>query len=350
MTTRSRRDIERALRCARRYRDLGYNPLPSKRDDKRPDLDSFCEFWREPIPDSVFDEWRAPNIQLMCGAQPWRLMVVDCDGDGSERVWAAMRIHHGHIDEPTWKVETGGGGIHTYYRLPPRLDACPSRRLWGLWDTWAATDTAKPGSPPKGNWLRHREVRILGDGALVVAPPSIHVETGRRYRFLPGHGPNDVERPALAPDWLIEFPAAIPPQTETPMIAPPATAPRKAPGRPLGTFYRREEVLAAIKDKAAVARRWGLRIVARKENPNGWYACKAIDRPDDNPSASFHGRDGVYWESRDGVRLSLFDLAVALNAYETWQDARDALGHEFIGRRRGGGRLRRAFPPPGKAS
>jgi hypothetical protein len=116
-----------------------------------------------------------------------------------------------------------------------------------------------------------------------------------------------------------------------PTFAPSIVQHRKAPGSPVTRRYDRNEVIDAIPDKAAPARRWDLRIAARESNDKGWWCCHAIDRPDANPSASFSERSGNDCEGRDGVMLSLFDLAAELGIYPTWLDALNALGAEFVG-------------------
>ena len=61
---------------------------------------------------------------------------------------------------PTATVATGGGGWHLYYRHPghPLLPALPG----------------------------HAGVDVKADGGYVVAPPSIHPDTGRPYRWAGG--------------------------------------------------------------------------------------------------------------------------------------------------------------------
>jgi hypothetical protein len=46
------------------------------------------------------------------------------------------------------------------------------------------------------------ELRFQSEGGQTALPPSRHV-SGRRYRWLDGHGPNDIAV-ALMPDWLVE--------------------------------------------------------------------------------------------------------------------------------------------------
>jgi hypothetical protein len=315
---------EHARQHALWYRGMGFQPLPSREDRKGPALDSYAEYWDERLPADVYDrtQWRTANVQLMTGAR-WGLAVVDCDGADAERVWAEMCAHFGDPG-PTWQVRTGGGGLHTYFALPRWLDACPSRRLWGVWDTWA-------GPKHQGDWRKHQEVRLLADHALVIAVPSRHVATGRPYEWVPGRGP-DVGL-VRAPAWLLDRPALVNPQCveampPDPRIAMPVRGPRTAQG----PSYGRHEVLAAIPDKAALAAAWGLRLASRTPNRAGWLPCHALDRDDEVPSATFHAATGVYFEHREGVKLSLLDLGVALGRYGSWLDALADLGDRFLGR------------------
>jgi hypothetical protein len=317
-------ESERALQCALHFRKLGYNALPSKARLKAPDLDRYADHWDRPLPDSVYESWKARNVQLMTGVR-WRLCVVDCDGEEARAVWAAMCREHGH--EPrTWTVETGGGGLHAYYTLPDRLDACPSRRLWGLWDTYAGRDH-------RGDWLKHREVRLLGDHALVIAPPSAHVETGRPYRFLDGLGPRRWERPAEAPGWLVRFPAIVAPRCTEDRPAPRVDVPARRPASNGQSFGRRDVLDAIGPRKHEVAARYGLRLAARGPNPKGWVCCHAFDRADRVPSASIHHQTGVYHDQRDDRRLSFFDLLARLAPldFPDWRAAVNALGAEWVG-------------------
>lgn len=318
-------DFERAAKVARFFRARGYNALPSRMNIKGPMLSTYADFWDKPLPDSVYDEWATTNIQIMTGAF-WKLCVVDCDGAEAHMVWREMKNHNGVEGPlPTWIVRTGGGGWHYYFTLPAWLDECPSRRLWGIWDTWG-------GAKHTGDWTKHREVRLLGDRALAIAPPSIHVGTGIRYEFMPGYSPKDFPAPMQAPAWLLHMPAIVNPRTaeDVPMFQLPK-APARTPTGPPGAFYERDEVLGAVPDKIALAKSWGLRVASRGANPKGWWSCHAIDREDSTPSASIHEESGVYAELREGRRLAFFDLAVALGAYGTWEDAKNDLGARFVG-------------------
>lgn len=84
------------------------------------------------------------------------LVVVDIDPrHGGEDTFLELVGEHGV--PLTAAVETGGGGQHLYFR-PPGGESVASRKLG-------------PG------------VDLKAEGGYVVAPPSVHPETGSRYRF-----------------------------------------------------------------------------------------------------------------------------------------------------------------------
>jgi hypothetical protein len=37
--------------------------------------------------------------------------------------------------------------------------------------------------PAKGRWLKHEELRVLGENNRVIRPPLIYVDAGERYSF-----------------------------------------------------------------------------------------------------------------------------------------------------------------------
>ncbi|HEX6500167.1 MAG TPA: bifunctional DNA primase/polymerase [Micromonosporaceae bacterium] len=97
--------------------------------------------------------------------RPSGLVVVDIDPR-----------HGGQLDlalmTPTASVATGGGGWHLYYQHP---------------------GTPVPSRPLPG----HEGVDIKADGGYVLAPPSVHPATHRRYRWVGGRPVNEMP-PALA--------------------------------------------------------------------------------------------------------------------------------------------------------
>jgi hypothetical protein len=105
------------------------------------------------------------------------LVVIDIDPDkGGWESLLELEEKHGRPPE-TVEVETGGGGLHLYYRYP---------------------DSVKIHS--RNGWLPGVDVKA--DGGYVIAPPSNHVKGS--YRWADGRRPCDVEL-AEIPAWLLEL-------------------------------------------------------------------------------------------------------------------------------------------------
>lgn len=322
-------NVARALACARHFHALGLTPLPSRSDDKIPDLPKYTHYYEgEPVEDWVYDQWKACNIQVITGTKhPGEIsvIVVDLDGDEAPDAWRKICEKHNYTPSSAWMVETGSGGTHFWYRTPPGLLDCPTGMIWGVYDTF--------GEEGRGGWIKHKEIRILGDRALAMAPPSFHPKTGKRYRFFPGVSPNEIPIPEVAPKWLLEMPRLSSPSF-TPVGPPPLI---RRPEKLSGRHYMRGEVLAAIADKVSLAKEWGLKFDRETENSSGWASCYVPWREEpgrSRPSGTMHCLDGTFQDRKDMTTLSLFDLAVQLQPgmFPKWQDCRDYCGDRFIGR------------------
>lgn len=322
-------NASRTLACANYFHTLGLTPLPSRHDEKIPDLSSYTHFYEgEPVPDDVYRGWKSCNMQVITGtAHPGEksVVVIDLDGEEACNAWARICDHHKYRPTATWLVETGSGGTHLWYSLPPTVRECPSGMIWGLYDTF--------GESGRGAWEKHKEIRILGDRALAMAPPSFHPETGRRYRFLPDACPNTIGWPEPIPDWLLAMPRLV-----TPSFTSPSSAPILRPRERLsGRHYMRGEVLDAIPDKVGLMKEWGLKFYRETPNQAGWASCFVPWREDPHgsrPSGTMHCRDGTFQDRKDMRAMGFFDLAVILQPgmFTKWTECRDYCGDRFIGR------------------
>ena len=305
-------DIDLADRATRRFRELGYNPIPSRASGERkaPTV-PYAEFWGEPGPDWWLDQ-PTGNVQVMCGAR-WDLAVIDLDGPMAIEVWRSLAMYR---DVPlTWEVaHTPGAGRHLWFRLPPGTDACPSRDLWSM-----------PA-------ITHCKIELKADRSLIIAPPSRHLKTRRRYRWLPGRSPRVLARPAVLPRWLLDMPDCRPKAEPMPdpifrnlKMARPNRG-LKSMDRP--AYYHSRDVRAAITDMASLAREWNVRLVGQP-NAAGWIKCHSIFRPDLVPSGSFHVKSGYYTEPPGREKWSIFELGVIKGPYADWSEARDDLGLRY---------------------
>ena len=116
------------------------------------------------------------NVGLATGH---RYFAIDIDPRrGGDETWDALRSHHAQLPQ-TIEAMTGGGGRHILYQMP---------------DFPVRNSKDKIGSG----------IEIKGVGGYIVAPPSIHPETGRAYEW---DGLVEIEQASIAaaPAWLLEL-------------------------------------------------------------------------------------------------------------------------------------------------
>lgn len=148
-------------------RSVGKHPRTGNglRDATR-DLDAVAGWWRR---------WPDANIAVATGTMSG-IWVLDVDpGHGGLETIEALEVEHGEL-APTWCTETGGDGLHLWFRLGNAVVRNSAGRLG-------------PG------------LDVRGEGGYVVAPPSRH-RSGRRYRWADGWHPALVNL-ARAPSWLL---------------------------------------------------------------------------------------------------------------------------------------------------
>jgi len=101
-----------------------------------------------------------------------RLVVLDVDGDAGSDSLDELEQQHGKLPR-TVSIKTGGGGMHFYFAA-----------------TWPVRNSAGKLGPG---------LDVRGDGGYVIAPPTVHPDTGRRYEW--DNPPADVELRPM-PGWL----------------------------------------------------------------------------------------------------------------------------------------------------
>jgi hypothetical protein len=240
-----------------------------------------------------------------------KIVVVDLDGEDAQIKWRHLCRQYSWSPDLHWICETGGGGRHLYFRIPEDVGEFPSRLLWAVQE-----------SPNSERLVKHKEIRILGDGALAIAPPSTHVETGLHYRWSGRYRPEVVALPDYLPNWITQLPTFKP----VVKFRPPCN-------EKFTTFFSglltsdRDSVIIGVSptEKVRLARQWGLRFSMKSNPAQQWMVCHAIDRDDRHPSATFCPTTGVYMDHGRGTVLSFLDLAVELGAFPSWQDCLDSL-------------------------
>lgn len=321
--------------CISHYRKIGLCPLPTRMDRKGPDLPSYSQFFKGyPVPEEVYEKWNSRNVQLITGTRTptrSRIIVVDIDGEGSGGVWFELCRRYGYEPSSDWVVHTGGEGVHIYFSLHESVKSCPSGRLWGEWDPAA--------NGGKGDWDKHREIRLLGDNSLVVAPPSTYVgviDTHKHpYRFDPEFSPSHSELPEIAPRWLLDLPRVNwnRPKQHIPKFVSPQPQRADCNGK---LHYPYRDVLEAIGgDKLSLAQSWGLVVNNSSPNCNGWVSCYVPWRETpgrSRPSGSFNVETGCFMDMKTREPVWFFELSVRLGVFLDWKDSVNYHGERYIGK------------------
>jgi hypothetical protein len=140
--------------------------VPAGSTDASTDLAKIAQWWSG-------EDWTSANLGVATGDT---VVVIDVDPrHGGDGALAELEARHGALPL-TWKVVTGSGGWHLYFRPPAGANIANSA-----------------GTIGKG-------VDVRGYGGLVVAPPSLHI-TGRRYVWETGCAPWELALAELPP-WL----------------------------------------------------------------------------------------------------------------------------------------------------
>ncbi len=161
------------LQHALEYLRHGWPVIPAR--GKQP-VESWAIHQRKlPTTDQV-REWfslsQEYNLAVITGRLAG-LVVVDCDSKHDSQWWQAT------FPATPLVVATGGGGAHCYYRYPQDMVRNRSR-LFG------------------------RAIDLRAEGGLVIAPPSIHPETGRAYQWKDGF-PCRIEKvPVFEVEWIAD--------------------------------------------------------------------------------------------------------------------------------------------------
>ena len=163
------------LQMALQYAELGWHVLPVRKDSKAPAT-------RYGVKDATndLDEIRRTfsqgefNIGVAAGVSGFSVLDIDPRNGGDETLKDLER-EHGRLPK-TFIVHTGGGGTHYYFRVPE------GRKLQNF----------------KG-------IDGKNHGGYVVAPPSIHPDTGKAYEWDDFLHPFDGKtKIADAPEWLLK--------------------------------------------------------------------------------------------------------------------------------------------------
>ncbi len=167
-----------AREAALGYLERGWSVIPIRAHAKRPMIAWQDYQRRRATADDVhawFARWPSANVGIVTGDVSG-LVVLDVDvRHGGDETLVDLEREHGALP-PTVEAVSGGGGRHLYF--------------------------AHPGGHVPNKAALATGIDLRGDGGLIIAPPSAH-PSGRRYRWRPGHAPDQIALAPL-PGWLVE--------------------------------------------------------------------------------------------------------------------------------------------------
>jgi hypothetical protein len=164
------------------YAALGWRVAPIKPGFKFPKgLDNWQE--RATTDDATIRKWwgKYPDygVSIVAGTIS-NIVALDVDPrHGGDETLADLEHEHGKLPD-TVESLTGGGGRHILFRMPA-----------GVVITNDAGKRLGPG------------LDVRGEGGQIVAPPSIHPETGRPYAWEVFNNPLEGVEAADMPEWLV---------------------------------------------------------------------------------------------------------------------------------------------------
>jgi len=144
------------LDAALSYVRRGFSAIPCV--GKRASINVWTPFMTSVATEAQIHQWARAgvlkNVALVCGRVSGNLVVIDLDGDEAVAVFSDRFPHL--MD--TYVVRSGSGhGAHVYLR------------------SWNLPTTLRALKLPVGN------IELRADGHYVVAPPSIHPDSGNPY-------------------------------------------------------------------------------------------------------------------------------------------------------------------------
>lgn len=169
------------LEAALKYAEMGFAVFPVRRDKKPYTPNGFKDakkdkrairFW--------WNKWKDANIGIATGSVSGGIVVIDVDVDKDKGIYGDESLkewenEHGELPN-TWRVVTGRGGYHYYYKTNQKIKSAAS---------------IYPG------------IDVRGEGGYIIAPPSIH-ENGRYYNWEVNQSPEDIKI-HIADDKVMEF-------------------------------------------------------------------------------------------------------------------------------------------------
>jgi putative DNA primase/helicase len=182
------------LKAALYYASLGWPVFPLAPKSKHPLKGTRGFYDATTDPEQIQKWWRkVPNANIGI-ATGGTVVVLDIDPrhGGDDLLEAFLTVYGPLPHTPT--VLTGGGGKHYYFKSEEEI---PTVNL-------TPTEELPPEFAEKLKSHEHKAaITLKGKGGYVVAPPSVHPDTGQEYVWEVSSTPQDVPLAPLPP-WLLE--------------------------------------------------------------------------------------------------------------------------------------------------
>lgn len=148
----------------REYLSLGLTPFPASKNGKNP-----VEKWKDVTPtDDIYSEWEKKHPDANIWVRLNDYVVIDPDSSGAEEFVKSINL-------PKCPTSISGNkSIHRWFKV---------------------SSLVKSIKASNGSDQTFLELRTGSMG--MIAPPSIHPETGKAYRWLEGHSPWEIPFPEL---------------------------------------------------------------------------------------------------------------------------------------------------------
>ena len=158
------------LEAALKYAQNGFRVLPLRPKGKEPLIKGWVK--KASTDKEKIQTWWEDNSDINIGLLTGHnsgFFVVDIDGPKGEQSLSEFEAEHGKLPK-TLEQKTGreGGGRHLFFKTPTVLPWEPDKKRVGC------RTSVLPG------------VDVKGEGGYVVAPPSIHPDTGQQYSWVNG--------------------------------------------------------------------------------------------------------------------------------------------------------------------
>ncbi len=261
------------------YLNLGLIPYPASKTYKGPIVP-----WKDDLPAPCSDDY-ADWEEKYPDANVWVLLgegfaVIDPDGPGAEDFVKALNLPEG----PT--SISGNKSIHRWFKVSSPIK--PLKVLTGRDKTFLELRTGNLG---------------------MFAPPSIHPETKKSYRWLEGRSPWEIPFPELPKEAYEKIKALLPNQE-------PQTQPRMTP---------REDNGEGSLDLERYLKHYGIKFKVKPEADGTLYLLERCLFADQHTTKDIPGDSSIIQGSDGKLRYQCFHNHCA---FKTWADARETISGE----------------------